>query len=145
MAQPLVLIVEDNPETRHFYGECFARGGFSTKEAHNGHQALAMALALPPPHVIVTDTAVPGLDATDLWRDGPRARARRRPSAARRTIRAAAPAPPPLMRRVCARGRGHPSTSPTAKNMARRAPQDSGCSPRARRTDGSGGLRGGFR
>src|SRR5947199_2272409 len=68
MAQPLVLIVEDNPETRHFYGECFARGGFSTKEAHNGHQALAMALALPPPDLIVTDIAVPGLDGIELCR-----------------------------------------------------------------------------
>jgi len=68
MAQPLVLIVEDDPETRHFYGECFARGGFSTKEAHNGHQALAMALALPPPDVIVTDIAVPGLDGIELCR-----------------------------------------------------------------------------
>src|SRR5438094_1183835 len=68
MAQPLVLIVEDNPETRHFYGECFARGGFSTKEAHNGHQALAMALALHPPDVIVTDIAVPGLDGIELCR-----------------------------------------------------------------------------
>jgi len=68
MAQPLVLIVEDDPETRHFYGECFARGGFSTREAHNGHQALAMALALPPPDVIVTDIAVPGLDGIELCR-----------------------------------------------------------------------------
>ena len=67
MAQPLVLIVEDDPETRHFYGECFARG-FSTREAHNGHQALAMALALPPPDVIVTDIAVPGLDGIELCR-----------------------------------------------------------------------------
>ncbi|PYQ77737.1 MAG: hypothetical protein DMG01_13805 [Acidobacteria bacterium] len=44
MAQPLVLIVEDDPETRHFYGECFARGGFSTREAHNGHQAHGIEL-----------------------------------------------------------------------------------------------------
>ena len=67
-AGPLVLIVEDDPETRHYYAEAFHRSGFSTEEAHNGHQALAKALASPRPDLILTDIAVPGLDGIELCR-----------------------------------------------------------------------------
>jgi two-component system, cell cycle response regulator DivK len=65
---PLVLIVEDDPETRHFYTEAFARGGFVTEQAHNGHQALAKAFTTPYPDLILTDIAVPGLDGIELCR-----------------------------------------------------------------------------
>ena len=65
---PLVLIVEDDAETRHFYAEAFHRSGFATDEAHNGHQAFAKALALPRPDLILTDIAVPGLDGIELCR-----------------------------------------------------------------------------
>lgn len=67
-AGPLVLIVEDDPETRHLYAEVFHRSGFETDEAHNGHQAFAKALALPRPDLILTDIAVPGLDGIELCR-----------------------------------------------------------------------------
>lgn len=67
-AGPRVLIVEDDPETRHLYAEAFNRSGFETEQAHNGHQAFAKALALPPPDLILTDIAVPGLDGIELCR-----------------------------------------------------------------------------
>jgi len=64
---PLVLIVEDDPETRHFYTAAFERGGFETDQAHNGHQALAKAFDSHP-DLILTDIAVPGLDGIELCR-----------------------------------------------------------------------------
>ncbi len=67
-APPLVLIVEDDPETRHYYANAFHQSGFETDEAHNGHQALAKALATPRPDLILTDIAVPGLDGIELCR-----------------------------------------------------------------------------
>jgi CheY-like chemotaxis protein len=64
---PLVLVVEDDPETRHFYTEALARDGFATDQAHNGHQALAKALETAP-DLILTDIAVPGIDGIELCR-----------------------------------------------------------------------------
>jgi CheY-like chemotaxis protein len=66
--RPVVLIVEDDPETRRLYQEAFVRAGFATEEAHNGHQALEKALAHPRPDIIITDIAVPGLDGIELCR-----------------------------------------------------------------------------
>src|SRR5438874_530441 len=37
---PLVLIVEDDVETRRFYSDVFVRSGFEVDQAHNGFQAL---------------------------------------------------------------------------------------------------------
>jgi two-component system cell cycle response regulator DivK len=64
---PLVLIVEDDPETRHFYSLALADGGFRTDEAHNGFQALEKALSAIP-DLILTDIAVPGMDGIELCR-----------------------------------------------------------------------------
>src|SRR5438105_316028 len=64
---PLVLIVEDDPETRHLYASVFAAEGYRTDEAHNGFQALEKAVATPP-DVILTDIAVPGIDGIELCR-----------------------------------------------------------------------------
>ena len=66
-AQPLVLIVEDDPATRHFYTVALELDGFRVDQAHNGHQALEKALA-EPPQLIITDIAVPGLDGIELCR-----------------------------------------------------------------------------
>lgn len=66
-AAPLVLLVEDDPETRRFYTLAFERDGFVVEQAHNGFQALEKALQAPP-DVIVTDIAVPGLDGIELCR-----------------------------------------------------------------------------
>jgi CheY-like chemotaxis protein len=66
-AEPLVLIVEDDPETRRLYSEVFERDGFATAQAHNGHQALEKALALSP-SLVLMDIALPGMDGIELCR-----------------------------------------------------------------------------
>jgi CheY-like chemotaxis protein len=64
---PLILVVEDDPETRRFYTDAFSRGGWTVEQAHNGLQALEKALASPP-DLILTDIAVPGIDGIELCR-----------------------------------------------------------------------------
>lgn len=64
---PLVLLVEDDPETRRFYTVAFEREGFLVDQAHNGHQALEKALHAAP-DLVITDIAVPGLDGIELCR-----------------------------------------------------------------------------
>jgi len=66
-SSPLVLVVEDDPETRHFYTEVLQRDGFVVEQAHNGHQALHKALEIAP-DLILTDIAVPGIDGIELCR-----------------------------------------------------------------------------
>jgi len=64
---PLVLIVEDDAETRQFYIATFASDGFRTDQAHNGFQAFEKALDHSP-DLILTDIAVPGIDGIELCR-----------------------------------------------------------------------------
>jgi len=64
---PLVLVVEDDPETRRYYADAFSRVGFETHQAHNGLQALQKAFELRP-SLILTDIAVPGIDGIELLR-----------------------------------------------------------------------------
>jgi two-component system cell cycle response regulator DivK len=62
---PLILLVEDDRDTRELYYEVLCNSGFRIAEAHNGHQALEKALTLLP-QVVVTDLALPGLDGAEL-------------------------------------------------------------------------------
>lgn len=62
-----ILIVEDDLETRLFYSDALARGGFRIDQAHNGHQALEKALKSVP-DLVLTDIAVPGMDGIELCR-----------------------------------------------------------------------------
>jgi CheY-like chemotaxis protein len=64
---PRVLVVEDDPETRHFYAGLLAAAGFDIHEAHNGFQAFAKAIETNP-DLVLTDIAVPGLDGIELCR-----------------------------------------------------------------------------
>ena len=57
----LVLIVEDDLQTRVLYRDVLCDSGFRTADAHNGHQALEKARSLMP-DAVLTDLAVPGLD-----------------------------------------------------------------------------------
>src|SRR5262245_43937819 len=63
----LVLVVEDDLETRHLYREVLTLAGFETDEAHNGLQALDKAIAITP-QLVVTDIVVPGIDGLELCR-----------------------------------------------------------------------------
>jgi two-component system, cell cycle response regulator DivK len=64
---PLVLIVEDDPETRRFYVDALTLDGFRTDDAHNGLQALDKAFTSQP-DLVVADIAVPGIDGIELCR-----------------------------------------------------------------------------
>jgi two-component system, cell cycle response regulator DivK len=64
---PIVLIVEDDPETRHLYSELLEADGFAVDQAHNGFQALEKILKSVPALVIL-DIALPGLDGIELCR-----------------------------------------------------------------------------
>jgi DNA-binding response OmpR family regulator len=64
---PLVLVVEDDPETRRFLVEALRRDRFRTEEAHNGLQALEKAFAATP-DLVLADIAVPGIDGIELCR-----------------------------------------------------------------------------
>ena len=64
---PSILVVEDDPETRHFYLHVLKTEGFLADEAHNGFQALEKAVSAPP-DLVLTDIAVPGLDGIELCR-----------------------------------------------------------------------------
>jgi CheY-like chemotaxis protein len=64
---PLILIVEDDPETRQFYNDALRVQGFRTEDAHNGLQALEKAFSSPP-DLVLADIAVPGIDGIELCR-----------------------------------------------------------------------------
>ena len=67
MAEPLILIVEDDLSTRVMYRDYLIQSGFRTAEAHNGHQALDKAQQLHP-DAVITDLAVPGMDGFEFCR-----------------------------------------------------------------------------
>ena len=64
---PSVLIVEDDPETRHFFIGIMRMDGFSVDQAHNGLQALEKAVASPP-NLVLMDIDLPGIDGIELCR-----------------------------------------------------------------------------
>jgi CheY-like chemotaxis protein len=63
----LVLVVEDDQNTRLMYRDFLNHSGFRTAEAHNGFQALEKARELRP-DLVITDLAVPGMDGFALCR-----------------------------------------------------------------------------
>ena len=64
---PLVLIVEDDPDTRGLYRHVLTEYGFRVADAHNGFQALDKAREQPP-DVVLTDLGVPGMDGFEFSR-----------------------------------------------------------------------------
>jgi CheY-like chemotaxis protein len=64
---PVVLLVEDDPDSRLLYAAGLEQAGYRVEQAHNGNQALSKAFELLP-SAIVTDLALPGMDGFELCR-----------------------------------------------------------------------------
>ena len=67
LRRPLVLVIEDDRESRRLYADELQRAGYTVSEAHNGLQAVEKASELEP-DVIVTDLGLPGIDGYELCR-----------------------------------------------------------------------------
>jgi len=65
-ARPVVLVVDDNDDTRAMYAHLLTAAGFEVKLAANGDEALAAAAE--GPGVIIMDLAMPGLNGWEATR-----------------------------------------------------------------------------
>jgi CheY-like chemotaxis protein len=66
-ARPLVLLVEDDRDSRLLLAERLEDAGFRVEQAHNGLQALERAFDLLP-DAMLTDLNIPGIDGYELTR-----------------------------------------------------------------------------
>ncbi len=64
---PLILIVDDNEESRGMYASYFAAAGFRVEEAGHGFQGIDKAFKLTP-DVILMDLLMPALDGWETIR-----------------------------------------------------------------------------
>jgi two-component system, cell cycle response regulator DivK len=67
MTNPLVLVVDDDDDTRSFCVEYLRDAGIQAEEAHDGSDALEKARELHPA-LIVMDMSMPGLDGVEATR-----------------------------------------------------------------------------
>ena len=58
---PLVLVTDDDRDTRELYRACFDLSGYRTAEAETGAEAIALTERLLP-DVLLTDLVLPDLD-----------------------------------------------------------------------------------
>jgi CheY-like chemotaxis protein len=63
--RPLVLLAEDDRDSREMYALALELAGFRTAQAENGAEALNQVARLSP-DVIVTDLNLPGVDGYEL-------------------------------------------------------------------------------
>lgn len=63
--QPVILVADDDRDTRELYRAFFDLSGFRTAEAANGSQALLMARQLFP-DVLLTDLVLPDIDGLSV-------------------------------------------------------------------------------
>src|SRR5687767_1754373 len=77
--QPLILVAEDDRDTRELYRACFDTSGYRTSEADTGSQAIVAAVELAP-DVLLTDYVLPDVDGVTVAR---RLKADRRTAAIR--------------------------------------------------------------
>ena len=66
-AKPVIIVADDDRDTRELYRACFDLSGYQTAEASNGVQALMMARQLLP-DVLLTDLVLPDIDGLSVAR-----------------------------------------------------------------------------
>ena len=66
-ARPTILVVDDVPDNVEILAEILG-GAYRVTFALNGSDALAVALAEPPPSLILLDVVMPGLDGHEVCR-----------------------------------------------------------------------------
>ena len=64
---PIVLVADDDRDTRELYRACFDTIGYRTAEAGTGSQAIAAALEIVP-DVLLTDYVLPEIDGVTIAR-----------------------------------------------------------------------------
>lgn len=65
--RPMILLVEDNDDTRSVYGLILRHYGYDVQEASDGHLALERARHLRP-SLVLMDIGLPGLDGWQVSR-----------------------------------------------------------------------------
>ena len=63
--QGLALLVDRDPDSRQMYAEFLRRAAYEVEQAEDGREALAKAISQRP-HVIITETQLPGIDGYHL-------------------------------------------------------------------------------
>ena len=63
--QGLALLVDRDPDSRQMYAEFLRHAAYEVEQAEDGREALAKAISQRP-HVIITETQLPGIDGYHL-------------------------------------------------------------------------------
>lgn len=66
-SHPLILVADDDRDTRELYRACFDTGGYRTAEAGTGSQAIVAAIEIVP-DVLLTDYLLPDIDGVTVAR-----------------------------------------------------------------------------
>jgi CheY-like chemotaxis protein len=65
--EPIVLVADDDRDTRELYRACFDTSGYRTAEAGTGSQAIVAAVEIVP-DVLLTDYVLPDIDGVTIAR-----------------------------------------------------------------------------
>jgi two-component system, cell cycle response regulator DivK len=67
LRRPIVLVADDDRDTRELYRACFDTNGYRTAEAASGSQAIVSAVEIVP-DVLLTDYVLPDVDGVTIAR-----------------------------------------------------------------------------
>ena len=65
--RPIILVADDDQDTRELYRACFDTSGYRTAEAGTGSQAIVSAVEIVP-DVLLTDLVLPDIDGLTIAR-----------------------------------------------------------------------------